>query len=446
MRRKRPMSTEQAAARRARRAAQSSTVLLGWLWRNYLHKHLWLLLAALFFMTLEGAVLGVLSWIMQPMFDQIFMAGDRGALWWIGTAIMVIFVLRAVATVAQRLILSLVAQRTAADLRSGLLAHLMTLDGGFHQTHPPGYLIQRLQNDVKSVNQVWNALITGAGRDVISLVILMGVAVSIDWLWTLVACVGVPLMVMPLFVVQKFVRRRAREARDLGARMAVRLDEVFHGIVPVKLNRLERYQSRRFDALTDDLVRAEVRAKAGAAALPGMIDLISGLGFLGVLVFGGSQIIDGTKTVGQFMSFFTAIGLAFNPMRRLGAVSGVWQTAAAAIERLKALLETRPMLTSPARPRPAPAGSPDLRLAGVELAYGETRVLDGVTLVGAGGSDDGAGGAFGGGQVDGVQPADAAGRSAGGAGRDRRRAGLGDGAGRVARDVLGGIAGRDAFR
>jgi ATP-binding cassette subfamily B protein len=380
MRRKRPMSEEQAAQRRARRAARSSAVLLGWLWRNYLSKHLWPLLAALFFMTLEGAVLGALSWIMQPMFDQIFMAGDRGALWWVGATIMGIFTLRAVATVAQRVLLSVIAQRTAADLRRGLLSHLMQLDGSFHQTHPPGYLIQRLQNDVMAVNQVWNALITGAGRDIISLVILMGVALSIDWMWTLVACVGIPLMILPTFVLQKFVRRRAREARDLGAQLATRLDEVFHGIVPVKLNRLEGYQSRRFSDLTDHLVRAEVRAKLGSAALPGMIDLMSGLGFLGVLVFGGSQIIDGTKTVGEFMSFFTAIGLAFNPLRRLGAVSGVWQTAAAAIERIKDLFETRPTLTSPSHPRAAPDGTPGVRLTDVALSYGDTRVLDGTTL------------------------------------------------------------------
>jgi len=385
MSRKRPMSDDKAAARRARRAAGSSGVLLRWLWQGYLHKHLWMLLAALFFMALEGAVLGVLSWIMQPMFDQIFMAGNRDALWWVGAVIMVIFTLRAVATVAQRVLLSVIAQRTAADLRRGLLSHLMQLDGTFHQTHPPGYLVQRLQSDVKAVNQVWNALITGAGRDVISLVILMGVALSIDWAWTLVACIGIPLMILPAFVLQKFVRRRAREARDLGAQLATRLDEVFHGIVPVKLNRLEGYQSRRFSDLTDHLIRAEVRAKLGAAALPGMIDLMSGLGFLGVLVFGGSQIIEGTKTVGEFMSFFTAIGLAFNPLRRLGAVSGVWQTAAAAIERIKDLFETRPTLTSPSQPHAAPRGTPEVRLAGVTLSYGDTRVLNGADLTAAAG-------------------------------------------------------------
>ena len=357
-----------------------SSVLLGWLWRRYLHKHTLLLLIALLFMALEGSMLGALSWMMKPMFDQVFLAGDMRALWWVGAGIFGIFLIRAFAGIAQKALLSLISQRTAADLRTSLLDHLMGLDGSFHQTHPPGFLIQRVQGDVGAVNEVWSAIITGAGRDLMALIILMGVAISVDWQWTLVACIGVPLMVSPSLVVQRFVRRRAREARDLGAKLATRLDEVFHGLVPVKLNRLERYQSDRYRMLTGKLVKAEVRARLGAAAIPGMIDIMAGLGFLGVLVYGGAEIISGQKTIGEFMSFFTAIGFAFEPLRRLGSVTGVWQAAAAAIERLKELLDIEAELTSPAHPRPAPTDTPEVRLIDVHLSYGDTKVLNGATI------------------------------------------------------------------
>lgn len=359
----------------------SSAHLLSWLWRKYLHKHLWLLLAALAFMALEGSMLGALSWMMGPMFDQVFVAGDHGAIWWVGGAILAIFIVRAIASVGQKVLLALISQRSAADMRTEMLDHLMDQDSSFHQTHPPGFLIQRVQADVEAVGQVWNAIITGAGRDLVSLVILMGVAISVDWQWALVACIGTPIMVLPSAIVQKFVRRRAREARDSGAKLATRLDEVFHGIIPVKLNRLERYQSTRYRDLTDNLVRAEVKAKLGAASIPGLIDIMAGVGFLGVLVFGGAEIIAGEKTIGEFMSFFTAIGFAFEPLRRLGSVTGIWQNAAAAIERIKELLDFQPTLLSPAMPKPLPKGTPEVRLENIHLSYGETKVLNGATLV-----------------------------------------------------------------
>lgn len=358
-----------------------SRVLLGWLWRGYLHKHLGLLIAALLFMAIEGSMLGALSWMMKPMFDQVFVAGQHGAIWWVGAAFMAIFLVRALASVGQKALLALISQRSAADMRTGLLDHLMKQDGKFHQTHPPGFLIQRVQGDVEAVNQVWNAVITGAGRDVIALVILMTVALATDWQWTLVACIGTPILVLPSQLVQNFVRRRARQARDTAAKLATRLDEVFHGIVPVKLNRLEQYQSDRYRNLTGKLVHAEVRAKIGEAMIPGMIDIMAGVGFLGVLVFGGAEIISGEKTIGEFMTFFTAIGFAFEPLRRLGGVTGTWQNAAAAIERIKELLDTQPELVSPAKPVQAPSGMPDVHLRDVRLSYGDTEVLKGTTLI-----------------------------------------------------------------
>jgi ATP-binding cassette subfamily B protein len=326
-------------------------------------------------------MLGALSWMMQPMFDQVFMAGDSSALWTVGLAILGTFVCRAVASVAQKVLLTRVSQNTAADLRTGLLDRLMLQDSSFHQTHPPGYLIQRVQTDVQSINQVWGAILTGAGRDAIALIVLIAVAVSVDWRWTIVACIGTPILVLPSLVVQKFVRRRAREARDLGARLAVRLDEVFHGIVPIKLNRLEEYQSKQYRDLTGQLVKTEIRASIGTATIPGLIDIMSGIGFLGVLIYGGGEIISGEKSVGEFMSFFTAMGFAFEPLRRLGGISGQWQIAAASIERLRELLEAVPGLRDPAKPVATPTGVPVIKLENVHLSYGEAKVLNGVNFV-----------------------------------------------------------------
>lgn len=358
-----------------------SSAIIRWLWSNFLSKHIVLLFAAVVLMSIEGSMLGALSLMMQPMFDGIFANGDAGALWLVGLGVFVIFTTRALSSVGQHVLLTHISQKTAADLRTRLLDKLMRLDNAFHQEHPPGYLIQRLQADVLTINTVWRIIITGAGRDAISLVVLMGVAISVDWRWTLVACVGTPILVLPSLVVQRFVRRRAREARDLGARLATRLDEIFHGIVAIKLNRLEDYQSRQFRALTDDLVKTEVRSSAGASAVPGMVDIMAGFGFIGVLVFGGREIIDGTKTVGEFMTFFTALGFAFEPLRRLGAVSGQWQVAAASIERLKELLEIEPNLKSPANPKALPKEAGDIVLQDLHLSYGDTKVLNGASFV-----------------------------------------------------------------
>jgi ABC-type multidrug transport system fused ATPase/permease subunit len=319
--------------------------------------------------------------MLRPMFDVVFIEGRAGAIWWVGFAILAIFVTRAITSVTQKLLMTRIQQRTAAEIKGKLARHLMTLDTTFHQSNPPGYLIERVQGDVGGVNQIWSALITGAGRDVVSLTSLLIVTLTVDWRWTLVALVGVPLMVLPAYIAQRYVRDKSRIAREIAGKMSLRLDEMFHGITPIKLNALERYQGDRYDSLVDKRVSIELKAALGRSLIPGLADVMAGIGFFGVLIYGGFDIISGEKTVGEFMSFFTAMGFAFEPLRRLAALSGVWQSAAAGIERLRELFYTEPTLKSPAKPLNAPIASPRVELKDAVLSYGDNPVLRGANFV-----------------------------------------------------------------
>lgn len=358
----------------------SATRLFAWLWRDYLRPYKALFFGALILMAVEGSMLGFLSWMIQPMFDEVFVEGDSSTLWWVGLGIMVIFFVRAISGTGQKILMTKLTQLSAAGMRNHLLQHVMTLDSSYHQSNPPGQLIERVQGDVTAVNQIWAGIATGLGRDLIALIALFSVAISVDWKWTAIALIGIPFLILPSLAAQAYVRKRTGVARELAGRMSTRLDEVFHGINPIKLNALETYQSNQYAALQKDRVKAEVKSATGKAAVPALIDIMTGIGFLGVLVFGGSEIIAGDKTVGQFMSFFTAMSLTFEPLRRLGAMSGQWQAAAASIDRLQEILHVKPTLISPASPMPRPTGAPAITFTDVTLDYGDLPVLRGTTF------------------------------------------------------------------
>lgn len=356
----------------------SDTARLSWLWRSYGRRHLPLLLLAIFLMSIEGSILGAVSLLMEPMFDRVFVEGSTSALIFVGGGFFALFTLRALTSSAQRVLMTVIGLRISASIRLDLLNHTMGLDGDFHSTHPPGYMIERVNGDTGVVVANGKSIVTGVGRDIISLIVLFGVAISVDPVWTAVALIGIPLLFAPAIAIQKFIRDRSTRAREAAARMALRLDEVFHGINTVKLSRLERYQSDRYQGATDTFNRSETESELGRAMIPGLIDVLTGIGILGVLAYGGGEIVSGEKTVGQFMSFFTAIALAFEPVRRLGNLSGASKTLAASLERIQTIFSTRPTLTIPANPKPAQAG--EIRFEDVHVAYGETHALDGLSL------------------------------------------------------------------
>ncbi len=360
--------------------AYATNVMLLRFWRDYLRRHTLWIVASFGLMTIEGGSLGLLSYIMKPMFDRVFVGGDISAIWWVGFVVLGLFVLRAFTGIANRMLTTHISQRTATSMQIDLLRHLMGLDSQYYHENSPGALMERVVGDTSAVQGVWRTVIGGIGRDVVSLISLFIVAVAIDPWWTLLALVGVPALILPTIALQRYIRRKSRQLRERSGHRSTRLSEVFHGIDPVKLNRMEEYQLSRFERIVEDIVAGQTKMAGSRALMPGLVDLVTGLGFFLVLVIGGRDIISGEKTLGDFVSFFTALALAFQPMRRLGGVVGTFQTAAASLERVYRVFDTSPNITSPARPKLLPIGETEIRFDDVSFAYADLPVLRGATF------------------------------------------------------------------
>ena len=348
-------------------------------WHDYLRQHWPRMSVALFFMIVEGSTLAVLSWMLKPLFDKVFVGGDSNAMWWVGGTIFALFLIRAVTSIINRSLLVSVQQQVATKMQVDLLAHIMRLDMSFYQQNPPGALIERIQGDTKAVQNIWQIFITGAGRDVVALISLFAVALRIDPEWTAAALIGAPLLILPTVFVQRYVRRKTRSARQNASDRATRIDEVLHGIGTVRLNRIEDHQTSRFQAIVERIRKAEVKIAATGAVVPAMIDIVTGLGFVGVLALGGAEVTRGERTVGDFMAFFTALSLAFQPLRRLGGLAGSWQIAAASLERIYQVFDTKPSIQS--GPRRDPPPNTRIAFDDVWLSYGTTPVLRGLSFV-----------------------------------------------------------------
>ena len=207
----------------------------------------------------------------------------------------------------------------------------------------------------------------------------MIVAILVDPMWTLVAVIGAPLLMVPSLIVQRYIRKKSFALRDIAGRRTTRLDEIFHGITPIKLNTMEAYQKSRFRSVTAEHITASIKTQAGNATIPGIVDLSVGLGFFSVMLYGWQQIIFGEKTIGEFMSFFAAMALAFQPIRRLANLAGMYQIMMASLTRIYGLLDTQPTITAAVK-APATPAALDVQFDDVNLSYADTPVLRGLNF------------------------------------------------------------------
>jgi ATP-binding cassette subfamily B protein/subfamily B ATP-binding cassette protein MsbA len=357
--------------------------LLSWVWRDYLKRRVGALGLAFVFMAAEGASVGALSYLVRPLFDGIRPGADMAIVYAVAFSVAAVFITRAIAGFAHRVIMARQAEKAAAEMQQDLLTHAMRLDLAFFLANPPGGLIERIRGDTAMLKAQWPTILQVMGRDTIGLVSLLGVALVIDWRWTLIAVVGVPVLIGPLTLLQRRVRSAARQASLAAALLSTRLDESFHGIRTLQLTGTEPQEAARYRRALDRYLGSQLRAMVATSAIPAVIDLVAALGFAGVMLYGGSQILAGDKTLGEFMSFFTAMALVFEPLRRLGSVSAQWAQARASLERIRQLLDVAPSLQSPAVPLPMPEPGVGHRveLRGVSFAYASQPVLTETSFV-----------------------------------------------------------------
>lgn len=362
----------------------SRSALIGRLWREYVYKYLWLLVMAGLLAMLEGSAMGLLSYLVKPMFDRIFVAGNSEDVVWIAMAILVVFSTRALGGLGQRALTVTVSLRVITQLQKDMLSHLVRLDTAFFVQQSPGGLIDRVRGDTDQLKTFASNALINLVRDGVALIALLTVAILADWRWTLLAMVGVPLVVFPIALIRNLILRTTRTAREVSSVMSTRLDEVFHGINAIKQNNLEEHEDARFYRETEHFFKHQRRSEIGKAAMPAMIDLVAGFGLVMVVIFGSDQIISGEKSLGEFMSFFTAMALIFDPLRKLTNISGAFVAASASLERIYAVLDLEPTLVSPARPLPVPRDVAQRDVVLDEVVFGytaENTVLNRLSLV-----------------------------------------------------------------
>ncbi len=349
--------------------------------REHVTAHWRLLSLALVLMIIDGGAYAMFAGGVRSLIDDGLLAKSAGALHWIAAFVVTLFVVRAFAAFSHRAILRVLGLKVVGDMQVRLVSHLLGLDARFYQNHPPGELIERVRGDTTTLQQVITTAIMSLGRDSVSVVAMLAIILYTDWVWALIVLVGAPLVVLPMAAIMARVRQATKRARTSAADLTQRLDEIFHGHKSVRANNRQSHESERSRLATKDYVARQSWAEVGQAALPSMIDLMAGFGIAAVLLFGLQDVLSGDKTLGEFATFFAAIGLLFDPARRLSSVVGQLQVASASLERIYGLLAEVPHIQDAPDPQPLAAPGGDLCFEDLHFSYAPDKpVLQGLSF------------------------------------------------------------------
>ena len=322
----------------------------------------------------------VVPLLIRMIIDEVIVRMDYSLLLTITLAILGVTALRGFLAFAWRYATEYVAQKAVYNVRNQIYEALQRQSFTFYDKMPTGELMSRVTSDVDLLR---GFLAWGFPQFISIVAMFVGVfaiTVFISWKLTILALSTAPV----LFLITLRFARKIRPVFTVGQeRLAVInavLQENITGVKVVRAFAKEDLEERKFAEKSKDYFSANIKAaKLRAAHIP-LMELISGLGAILILLYGGIQVISGEITIGTLVLFNSYLLLLLMPMRFLGFITSFIQRALAGARRISEVLDAVPEVKDKPGARELSLAKGHVKFENVSFSYGQEPVLKNVTF------------------------------------------------------------------
>jgi subfamily B ATP-binding cassette protein MsbA len=318
--------------------------------------------------------------IVKPSLDDIFFNKNINMLKLIPIAVIIIYFLRGVGMYGQNYFMAYVGESVIRRLRNSLYDHIQDLPISFFHKEKTGTLMSRVTNDVGIIKGMVSTAVTGALKDVFTIVGLTIVIFYRDWKMALFAFIILPIAFIPVVEFGRRVRKISTGCQEAIADLNSFLHETFAGNKIVKAFGMEPYEKKRFHEKALNLFKLEMKAVVASSLSSPIMEFLGGLGIAFIIWYGGSKVISGTSTTGTFFSFMAAVLMLYDPVKKLSGLNNAIQQGLAASDRVFDIIDRKSEIAEDDNPVEIQSRPHCVAFDNVFFKYDEEMILKGITL------------------------------------------------------------------
>ena len=296
-------------------------------------------------------------------------------------AVLLIAVLDAICSYAEKYLTTSVGQWVTHDLRRRIYTQVQRLSLAYHDQQPTGDLISRVTSDIDSIQSF---IVSGLLGILVNLVTLCGMIVVmfyINWQFALIALAVVPPLFVIVYTYTRKVKKASREVRKKEGSLISVVEEVVTSMRVVKAFSREEYEIKRFEGESLEAVEAALKARALKAKLVPIVNIITAIGTCLVLWFGARLALEGDLAPGSMVLFVFYLGKMYKPMQEISKTMDSYSKAEIGYERLQEILKSDEEILDIRGAKQAPRFKGQIDLEHVTFEYKENEpVLSDVTL------------------------------------------------------------------
>ncbi|WP_371877398.1 ABC transporter ATP-binding protein [Desulfomicrobium sp. ZS1] len=279
------------------------------------------------------------AYLVQPALDDIFIKKDHTALMFIPLLLIGLFLAKGVGLFIQKFLMSYCGLKVLERLRYELFAKIICLPVDFFGETRVGMLMSRIISDVNLISASLPELIRII-QHTLTMTGLIGLTIYRDPKLAFWACLVFPLAIYPVIFFGKKLRKVGRKYQSKIADISSHLQESFNGLRVVKAFAAEDVEKEKFAQTSNNLVKISVKGAIYNQLSSPMMELIGALGAGLVIWYGGSEVIAGNRTPGEFFSFLAALVMLYDPFKSISQANNTIQQAMAGAERVFEILDS----------------------------------------------------------------------------------------------------------
>jgi ATP-binding cassette, subfamily B, bacterial len=316
----------------------------------YVGRYRGMAVAAVFFLLLSATTTLILPIAVRRMIDHGFSSADSNFIANYFSMLVVMAGILAFASACRYYFVITLGERVVADIRRDVFAHVMTLSPTFFDRSLSGEIVSRLSADTTQIKSAVGATASLALRNTILSAGAFVMMVYTSPKLSALAIAAIPVIVLPLVLFGRKVRKRSRHAQDMLANATAFASEQISAVRTLLAFTNERLTTDRFGKAVDaafETARGSILART-ILTFFGIFTIFGSV--VGILWLGSRDVLSGEMSPGTLGQYLIYAVLAAGA---LGALSEVWgdlAQASGAAERLTELLAEEPDIVAPANP------------------------------------------------------------------------------------------------
>lgn len=295
-------------------------------------------------LVLVMAVSLINPYLMKVAIDDHIKNKNLNGLLIIGGVMIVANFLAMIASKLRITVMASVTNNILLSIRHDLYQHIQKLSFSFFDNRPVGKILARVIGDVNSLNELLTNSVTSFIPEILTLICVTIMMFSMNYKLALAAVTMLPLLLLGLFSIETFSRRRWQDFRKKRSTFNAFTHEDFSGIRVVQAFANESRTSKTFFGLVKDMMGSFIHAVKLNDLFWPMVETSWGLGSVVVFWYSAKLLGSGTDgiTVGTIIAFTWYIGMFWRPIMNISNFYNTLIMNFAAAERIFEIMDVKP--------------------------------------------------------------------------------------------------------